>query len=92
MPMSDELDRLRTKPALLQLLTHYAELGTVCRETWQDRLMAMDGVESPEITKFHGELIAFSWIEQNTGNCPGIRAGTIPGCYRVTLAGLRALK
>ena len=54
--------------------------------------MAMEGVEPPEMTKLHGELIAFSWIEQNTGNIPVIREGAVPGCYRVTLAGLRALK
>jgi hypothetical protein len=90
--MTDEIVRLRDKPALLKLLTHYANLGVDNRETWQDRLMAMEGVEASEMTKLHGELIAFSWIEQNTGNSPGTQAGTIPGCYRVTLVGLRATK
>jgi hypothetical protein len=90
--MSDEIDRLSEKASLLQLLSHYAELGAPNRETWQDRLMSLEGVEPPEMTKLHGELLAFAWIEQNTGNCPGIRTGTIPGCYRVTLAGLRAIK
>jgi hypothetical protein len=87
--MTDELDRLRNKPNLLLLLKHYADLG---RETWQDRLMAMEGVESPELSKLHGELIAFCWIEQNTGVFFVLRAGAVPNCYRVTLAGLRALQ
>jgi hypothetical protein len=54
--------------------------------------MAIDGVESPELSKLHGELIAFGWIEQNTGNTPVLRAGAVPGCYRVTLTGLRAVQ
>ena len=32
----------------------------------------------------HGELIAFGWVEQNTGQ--------VPSCYRITLAGLRAIR
>ena len=90
--MHDELDRLRTKSNLLLLLTYYADLAEPSRENWQDRLMAMDGVESPEMSKLHGEQIAFSWIEQNTGNTPVLRAGAVPGCYRITLAGLRAVE
>jgi hypothetical protein len=90
--MSDEVDRLRTKPALLQLLTHYADLAAPSRETWQDRLMTMDGMEPAEMSKLHGELIAFSWVEQNTGNILVVRVGAVPGCYRVTLAGLRAVQ
>ena len=90
--MYDELDRLRTKSNLLLLLTYYADLAEPSRENWQDRLMAMDGVESPEMSKLHGELIAFSWIEQNTGNTTAHRLGAVPGCYRVTLAGLRAVQ
>jgi hypothetical protein len=88
----DELDRLRIKPHLLQLLTHYADLGALGRETWQDRLMAMEGVESPELSKLHGDQIAFNWIEQNTGNAPGVRDGIVPACYRVTLNGFKAIQ
>ena len=90
--MHDDLDRLRTKSNLLLLLTHYADVGASSRETWQDRMMAMEGVESPELSKLHGELIAFNWIEQNTGNFSVLRAGAVPGCYRVTTAGLRAVQ
>lgn len=90
--MNDELDRLRTNSNLLALLIHYAELGAPSREAWQDRLMAMDGEDGPGMSKLHGELIAFGWIEQNTGNAPGLRGGVVPACYRVALAGLRALQ
>jgi len=54
--------------------------------------MTMDGMEPPALSKLHGELIAFGWIEQNTGNVPVLRAGAVPGCYRATSAGLRAIK
>jgi hypothetical protein len=87
--MNDELVRLHNKPNLLLLLKHYADLG---RESWQDRLMTMEGVESPELSKLHGELIAFSWIDQNTGVFSVLRAGAVPNCYRVTPTGLRALQ
>jgi hypothetical protein len=52
----------------------------------------MEGVEAPEISKLHGDLIAFNWIEQNTGNFSVHRAGEVPACYRVTLNGLRAVQ
>jgi hypothetical protein len=90
--MFDEIDRLRSNSFLLQLLSHYANLAAPDRLVWQDRLMAMDGVEAVEIAKLHGELIAFAWVEQNTGNTPVIRVGAVPACYRVTPSGLRALQ
>jgi hypothetical protein len=82
--MLDDLDHLRHNPRLLQLLFHYAQLGETNRETWQDRLMEMAEVEPPGLVKLHGELIAFQWVEQNTGQ--------FPTCYRITLAGLRAMR
>ena len=45
--------------------------------------MHLDGVE-PQMAKLHGELLAFAWIEQNTG--------VVPACYRITLDGWRAIK
>ena len=54
--------------------------------------MAMEGVESPELSKLHGDLIAFNWIEQNTGNFSVIRGGAVPACYRVTLNGFKAIQ
>jgi hypothetical protein len=90
--MFDELDHLRQSAELLRLLTHYAELGAADREVWHDRLMRMDGLEPRDLVRLHGELIAFGWIEQNTGITPAPKPGTVAGCYRVTTAGLRALK
>jgi len=68
----------------LGLLTHYASLGEGNQEAWHDRLMHLEGVESPQMARLHGELIAFAWVEQNTGQ--------VPACYRITLAGWRAVK
>src|SRR5271168_3369281 len=83
-PMLDDIQRLRSNPNLLQLLSHYADLGKENREAWQNRLKQMEGVEPSELVKLHGELIAFSWVDQNTGN--------VPCCYRITLAGQRAIQ
>jgi hypothetical protein len=82
--MLDDVDRLRHNAHLLQLLAHYAHLGEIDRETWQNRLMEMADVERPGLVKLHGELIAFGWVEQNTGQ--------VPTCYRITPAGLRAMR
>lgn len=90
--MFDELDRLVEERHLLLLLSHYAQFPLVDREGWQDRLMVMDGVAAEDLVRLHGELIAQDWIEQNTGNTPVLGAGAVPQCYRVTSAGLRALK
>jgi hypothetical protein len=79
--MLDEIQRLRNNPHLVQLLWHYADLG---RETWQKRLMQMDEIDPAGLVKLHGELIAFSWVDQNTGQ--------VPCGYRVTPSGLRAIQ
>ena len=80
--MLDDSLRMQENPNLLALLTHYAEQGAEDRATWRTRLIEMDGVEPKQLTVLHGELIAFDWIEQNTGQ-------TLAACYRITLHGLR---
>lgn len=80
--MLDEMDRLRNNADLFLLLSHYARLAEADREAWHDRLADLEGIEPRHVAKLHGELIAFAWVEQNTG-------GT-PSCYRATLAGWRA--
>jgi hypothetical protein len=82
--MFDECERLRENKELFRLLTHYAQSGAVDRTAWQDRLMDLDGLPPKQLVTLHGELLAFEWVEQNTG-------ATASG-YRVTTAGLRALK
>jgi hypothetical protein len=88
----DELELLRVDEGLRALLNHYAEAGAVDRDAWQDRLMALAGVEARELVRLHGLLIGFGWLEQNTGHTPVVRPGAVPGCYRTTAAGLRALR
>lgn len=80
----EDIQLLRDNRHLQQLLTHYAELGKQDRKIWQPRLMAMDGLAPAQITKLHGELLAFEWVEQDTG---ALRAS-----YRVTPSGVRSLK
>lgn len=90
--MFDELDQLRQAAELHALLTQYADLAAADRQAWQDRRMALEGCGRRDLTKLHGELIAYGWVEQNTGVVPVARNDAVPGCYRVTTAGLRALK
>jgi hypothetical protein len=80
--MFDDSLRLQDNPQLLALLTHYAKMGAEDRATWRHRLMEMEGVEPKQLSVLHGELIAFEWIEQNTGQ-------PLSACYRITLSGLR---
>src|SRR5579862_6388222 len=90
-PMLDELDRLQNNAHLFELLTHYARLGQEDRKAWHDRLMQVEGLDPSQLSKTHGELIAFDWIEQNSGQISIFKAGAVSSCYRVTLNGQRAL-
>lgn len=82
--MLDELDVLRGDGDLRWLLEHYAQGGAADRLVWQDRVMVRPGLSQRELSRLHGLLIAFSWVEQNTG--------AIGPCYRITAAGLRVVK
>jgi hypothetical protein len=90
--MFDELERLRGVKELSALLRHYQQAGQADRQAWQDRLIEMEGIEPRLLVKLHGELLAYGWLEQNTGLTPVLRAGAAANCYRITPAGLRALK
>jgi hypothetical protein len=90
--MIDEMDRLRETTELFALLFHYQEVAGGDRQAWQDRLQEMVGVGARELVRLHGELLAFGWIEQNTGMTPALRPGSAPACYRITTAGVRALR
>jgi hypothetical protein len=86
-----ESERLPESKGLVDLLAYYAERAKPERQAWQDRLMELDGLSPRDLTKLHGELIAYGWVEQNTGLTPGAQKGGAPGCYRSTAAGRRAL-
>jgi hypothetical protein len=90
--MFDELERLRGVKELFDLLRHYQQAGQADREAWQDRVVQMEGVEPRQLVKLHGELLAYGWLEQNTGLTPVLRMGAAANCYRITTAGIRALK
>lgn len=90
--MFDFSVRLRENPHLLSLLSHYAKVGCEDRTVWHDRLMRMEGVEAKELTLLHGELIAFDWIEQNTGHARWSPDGALAACYRVTQHGIREFR
>jgi hypothetical protein len=90
--MFDELQRLRDMKELSDLLRHYQQVGEADRQAWQDRVAEMEGVEPRQLVKLHGELLAYGWLEQNTGLTPMLRAGAAASCYRITSAGIRALK
>jgi hypothetical protein len=88
----DELQRLHQSAGLLDLLKHYAGQNLVAPDAWLDRLMQIEGADDRDLVRWHGELIAFGWIEQNTGVTPACRQGVIASCYRITSAGRRALR
>jgi hypothetical protein len=90
--MLDDMDRLRAHEPLRRLLAHYAQAGAADREAWQDRLMELDGVEPPSLARLHGDLLAYGWIDQNTGALTAWRPGAVLQCYRATSAGQRTLR
>jgi hypothetical protein len=90
--MTDELQLLLTNETLQALLYHYANAGGEDREAWLNRVMEWQGTTSDGLIRLHGLLIAFGWIEQNTGNTPVLHNGAAPRCYRASAAGRRALR
>lgn len=82
--MLDNLERLRNNPQLLQLFSHYARLGEANPEAWHARLAQMEYDGKVDLVKLHGELIAFDFIEQNTGQ--------LPCRYRLTRGGLKVFQ
>jgi hypothetical protein len=88
----DVLERLREAEELYRLLAHYGLFGAADRTAWQDRLMDLAGVDTKGLVGLHGELIAYGWIELNTSVTPAGKPGVVAGCYRITSAGLRALR
>src|SRR6476660_6732607 len=88
--MLDDFQRLRENSRLLELLAHYANLGKQDRSVWQQRLMDMEGIEPNELSRLHGELIAFDWIEQNSGR-DSTTGGILASLYRITSQGVRDL-
>jgi hypothetical protein len=90
--MFDEIQRLRENASLARLLAHYAQVGAADRMAWQDRIMEWDSVQPPELVKLHGELLAHAWLEMNVGFAKGKGPGAMGSCYRITLAGQRALR
>ena len=82
--MFDELGRLATDQKLQEVLAHYAAHGEENRDLWLPRLRLTEGIDDRGLARLYGSLIAYGWVEQNTGG---------PGCsYRITTAGLRALR
>jgi hypothetical protein len=90
--MLDEMQRLRTQRGLFPLLFHYHQLAENDRAVWQDRLGVCERFEGKEMSRLFGELIACGWLEQNTGETPVLDNGRVAGCYRITLAGQRAVR
>lgn len=87
--MFDDIQRLQDDGQLANLLFHFADAGKADRYAWQNRVMAIEGVNPKELTRLHGELIAFDWIEQNSGHTATVAEPIGARCYRVTLNGLR---
>ena len=90
--MFDEMERLRDEKDFSACCPTTPCWRAADRQVWQDRLLEMEGVEARQLVRLHGELLAYGWLEQNTGLTPVLRRGEAPACYRITTAGLRALK
>lgn len=90
--MSDDLEKLQQEPELLRLLEHYSAAAGEQRDLWIDRVMELADGSRGELARWHGELLASSFLEQNTGQTPQLAAGRVAQCYRVTGAGRSALR
>lgn len=90
--MFDARQRLSESLELQALLTHYATLAQPDRQAWHDRRMTLgDGGDGRLLTRLHGELLAYGWLEINLEPAPQARLDEAPACYRVTSQGRHAL-
>lgn len=85
--MFEEMERLRECAALAGLLTHYGRLSEADRDAWHPRRNKWDGADAKELSKLHGELIAYGWLDLAVA-----RSGAAAGGYRITVEGRRALR
>ncbi len=87
--MLDDVEYLTEEKSLCRLLGYYVDAGAPDRQVWIDRCGELAGAEGRELARLHGTLLAFGWLEQNTGSVLPDRPGA--QCYRATRAGQRAL-
>jgi hypothetical protein len=90
--MSDDRECPASNSPLVDLLTHYSPVGPDDLDLWRDRVMQWPGASDRDLTRWHGELVAAAWLEQNTGQTPTVANGQVRGCYRLTQSGRRALR
>lgn len=83
--MSDSLSMNLVKTLLMKYHRPTAEE----RAGWQARVMDLEGVNSQELTRLHGELLAQGWIEQNTEVALVPRGTFLESSYRITSSGVR---
>lgn len=88
--MFDELERLRVSSELLALLEYYVLGGDADRTVWVDRISDIHGVDGRALTRLHGELIAYGWLEINLDPAGPRKPDTVVGCYRATKEGAKA--
>ena len=82
--MLDDCERLISHPELVRLLAYYVQAGAANPKTWQNRLEQLENTEPKELSKLHGRLLAYGWLEPNIG--------AVPCCYRATPADRRTLR
>jgi hypothetical protein len=83
---------LASDQRLFRLLEFYDQSAGDDREIWLDRVMDWDGATAAQLSRWHGTMLAATWVEINLGVTPALAPGRVAGCYRVTPAGRRALK
>lgn len=89
--MFDPLARLVQDEQLFQLLRQYVQASEPDREVWHDRPVALDKSPSDGLSRAHGDLLAFGWIEINIDGAQRFVDGKVTACYRVTSAGRQVL-
>lgn len=89
---TDDRYQLLLATHLRELLTIYVQAGESDSKKWHDRVMTLNDATPLELARWHGQLLAADWIEQQTGNSPRWVPGEVPDCYRATPAGQRIIQ
>lgn len=94
-PVIEDIELLQHEPELKRLLEYYLRAERHAVDTpdgrWVDRVMVWDLAEPPQLTRFHGILIAHGWLDARLSLDTFGDADRPRRCYRISREGRRAL-
>ncbi|HVJ82648.1 MAG TPA: hypothetical protein VNC50_16385 [Planctomycetia bacterium] len=91
--MLGSLELLVEEPPLRELLAWYGDLRAAKPDAaWHDRRAELPHVDAAALSRLHGDLMAFGWIDVRIAPDALETPGEIRSAYQITREGIRALR